>query len=374
VKKKLTLWLGLVISVLFLYLALRNVQFIEIRRSLGQVHVPVLLWAMCVFLVSFAIRAVRWRYILRPIKEIALPQVFSLLSIGFMANNVLPARLGEVIRAYFLAKKTGIRKSLSLATIVLERLSDFAALLLSALIVGLFFSLPKSVERMSILAGVIFVVFVIILIFVHFRKEMVLSFFNRSLSFLSPARKEKMMERVNAFVEGLVIVKTGRGFLWITLLSLAVWSMWAVALHYTLLAFEIEVPFSARLLLLAVVNLGALIPSSPGYVGPYHYLCWVCLSVFAIDKSQAFSFSVVLHALWYVPLTGLGFFFLWKEQLSIRQIQSLEAQVSSGGFSLKQDGSGEIEPAIHAMGENGHESNQFPKDLDGGVHPRSTVQ
>jgi uncharacterized protein (TIRG00374 family) len=189
-----------------------------------------------------------------------------------------------------------------------------------------------------------------------------------------PARKERMMERVNAFVEGLVIVKTGRGFLWITLLSMAVWSMWAVALHYTLLAFGIEVPFSARLLLLAVVNLGALIPSSPGYVGPYHYLCWVCLSVFAIDKSLAFSFSVILHALWYVPLTGLGFFFLWKEQLSIRQIRSLEGQVASGGFSVKQDGSGEIEPAIHAMGDDGHESNQFPKDLDGGVHPRSTVQ
>lgn len=373
-KKRLMLWLGLAISVLFLYLALRNVQFREIRRSLGQVHVPLLLWAMWIFLISFAIRAVRWRYILRPIKEITLPQIFSLLSVGFMANNVLPARLGEVVRAYFLAKKTGIRKSLSLATIVLERLSDFAALLLSALIVGLFFSLPASVEKMSILAGLIFVVFVIVLIFVHFRKETVLRFFNRSLSFLSPARKERMMERVNAFVEGLVILKTGKAFLWITLLSLAVWSMWALALHYTLLAFEIEVPFAARLLLLAVVNLGALIPSSPGYVGPYQYLCWVCLSVFAIDKSQAFSFSVVLHALWYVPLTGLGFFFLWKEQLSIRQIRSLEVQVASGGFSLKQDGSGEIEPAIHAMGDDGHESNQSPKDLDGGIHPCSTVQ
>lgn len=373
-RKKLTLWLGLAISVLFLYLAVRNVQFVEIRRSLRLVQLPFLLWAMFIFMVSFAVRAVRWRYILRPIKEIGLPQVFSLLTIGFMANNVLPARLGEVVRAYFLAKKTGIRKSLSLATIVLERLSDFAALLLSALILGLFFSLPARVERISIVAGLIFVFFVILLVFIHLRKDTALRFFDSSFSFLSLARKERMMERVNAFVEGLLILKSGKEFLWITVLSVAVWSLWAVALHYTLLAFGIQVPFSARLLILAVVNLGVLVPSSPGYVGPFQYFCWVCLSVFAIDKSLAFSFSVVLHALWYVPLTSLGFIFLWKENVSISQIRSLETQVASKGFSLEADGPGELGSAIHAIGDDGHEPEQSQRDLGGGVHPRSAAQ
>lgn len=345
-RRKLTLWLGLAISVLFLYLSLRNVRFVEIRQALGQIRLPALFWAMWIFLVSFAVRAVRWKYILGQIKEVSWMQTFSILSIGFMANNVLPARLGEVVRAYFLAKKTGIRKSLSLATIVLERLSDFGVLLLSALVVGLFFSLPANVKSICMVAGAIFLFFVLILAFIHFRKDWTLLFFEKTLSFLPPASKVRMMERVDAFVEGLVILKSGKEFLWVTALSLVVWSLWAVALHYTLLAFNIQVPFAARLLMLAVVNLGALVPSSPGYVGPYHYFCWLCLSVFAVQKSLAISFAVVMHALWYVPLTLLGFVFLGKEHLSLSQIRSLQGQASSrkGPQEVEESGEGSRRP------------------------------
>lgn len=182
------------------------------------------------------------------------------------------------------------------------------------------------------------------------------------------------MERANAFVEGLLILKSGKEFLWITVLSLAVWSLWTVALHYTLLAFDIQVPFSARLLILAVVNLGVLVPSSPGYVGPFQYFCWVCLSLYAVDKSLVFSFSVVLHALWYVPLTTLGFIFLWKEHVSIGQIRSLETQAASEGFSLGVKGSEKLGPATQPIGDDGHEPDQSPRNLGRGVHPRSAAQ
>jgi uncharacterized protein (TIRG00374 family) len=357
-RKHLTLWLGLAISVLFLYLAMRNVRLAEIRRSLSQVHLPTILWAMVIFMVSFAVRAVRWNYILRPIKEVGVPQAFSLLTIGFMANNVLPARLGEVVRAYFLSRKTDIRKSLSLATIVLERLSDFSALFLAALTVVFFFSLPPSVKKVGMIAGLFFVFFVILMIFIHFRKDIALRFFDRMLSFLPLPIKQKMMERVKAFMEGLLVLKSGREFFWVIVLAMAVWGLWAVALHYTLLAFGIQIPFSARLLLLAVINLGALIPSSPGYVGPYQYFCWVGLSIFGVDKSLAFSFSIVLHALWYVPLTGLGFIFLWREHVSISQIRSLENQGVSGEASLVANEPGEEDSRRNAIGEDGHEPDQ----------------
>ncbi|MCK4273155.1 flippase-like domain-containing protein, partial [bacterium] len=332
-KKIITQLAGILISVVFLVYLFYKVDFKELADALKGANYLWLIPNVILIMVTMVFRAYRWKHMIEPIKQIAVSRLFSITMIGFMANNVLPARLGEVVRAYFLSKKTGIRKSLSLATIVLERLSDFAALLLSALLVSLFFSLPPVVERMGIVAGLIFVFFVLLLIFFHFRKDETLRFFERVLFILSPTKKQRMMERVNAFVEGLLILKSGKGFLWIFSLSVAVWALWVVALHYTLLAFDIQVPFSARLLILAVVNLGALIPSSPGYVGPYQYLCWVCLSIFAIDKSLAFSFSIVLHALWYVPLTSLGFIFLWREHVSIGQIRSLEARVASDGFS-----------------------------------------
>jgi hypothetical protein len=353
-RKQLAVWIGLIISALFLYLALRNVQFVEIRRALGQVDVVLLLLAALIFLVSFSLRAVRWRYILRPVEEIGLGPIFSLLSIGFMANNVLPARLGELIRAYFLARKTGIRKSLSLATILLERLSDFAALLLSALLVTVFFAMPPAVENIGLVAGLIFLFFVFLLILVHARTATVRRLIEMVISPLGATWGRGVMERVDAFLRGLLIVRTGRGVLWIFTLSLGVWSLWTVALHETLLAFHIDVPFSARLLILAVVNLGALIPSSPGYVGPYHYLCWVCLSVYGVEKSLAFSFSMVLHALWYVPLTGLGFIFLGKEHLSISQIRSLRTNAASQKLP-PQSGAPEVAgPAPDTRGDVDH--------------------
>jgi uncharacterized protein (TIRG00374 family) len=349
-RRRLTIWIGLVISALFLYLALRNVRFDEIRRALSQVDLALLLLAALIFLVSFSVRAVRWRYILRPVEQIGLLPVFSLLSIGFMANNVLPARLGELVRAYFLARKTGIRKSLSLATILLERLSDFAALLLSALLVTLFFTMPSAVEHVGLVTGLIFLFFILLLILVHVRTATVRHLVAIMLSPLGIARRTSMIERVDAFIRGLLIVRTGRGVLWIFTLSLCVWGLWTVALHVALLAFHIDVPFSARLLILAVVNLGALIPSSPGYVGPYQYLCWVCLSIYGVEKSLAFSFSVVMHALWYVPLTCLGFVFLGKEHLSLSQIRSLEDDMASQSFPLKN---GEPETAGSAPVDRG---------------------
>lgn len=354
-RKQLTVWIGLVISLLFLYLALRNVRFDEIRQALGQVDLGLLLLAAGIFLISFAVRAVRWRYILRPVEEIGHGPVFSLLSIGFMANNVLPARLGELVRAYFLARKTGIRKSLSLATILLERLSDFAALLLSALLVTLFFSMPAAVEQVGVVAGLVFLLFVVLLILMHARTAAVRRLIVMLLSPLGETRSRSVMERVDAFIQGLLIVRTGRGILWIFFLSLLVWGLWTVALHETLLAFHIDVPFSARLLILAVVNLGALIPSSPGYVGPYHYLCWVCLSVYGVEKSLAFSFSVVMHALWYVPLTCMGFIFLGKEHLSLSQIRSVETDMGSKGFPLKDEEPEANEPDLIVRGDPDNE-------------------
>lgn len=354
-RKHLTVWIGLVISVLFLYLALRNVRFDEIRRALGQVELPLLMLAALIFLVSFSVRAVRWRYILRPVVQIGLLPVFSLLSIGFMANNVLPARLGELVRAYFLSRQMGIRKSLSLATIVLERLSDFAALLLSALLVTLFFDMPPAVEHTGIVAGLIFLFFVLLLILIHVRTAAVRHLITMLLSPLGDARRKSVMERVDAFIRGLLLIRTARGILWTFALSLCVWGLWAVALHETLRAFHIDVPLSARLLILAVVNLGALIPSSPGYVGPYHYLCWVSLSVYGVQKSLAISFSMVLHALWYVPLTCLGFIFLGKEHLSISQIRSVETDMASKSFPLKagQPEAAEADPI--GRGDSNHE-------------------
>lgn len=121
---KWKLWLGIGISVLFLFLAFRKVNLHELKKALESANYIYLIPAILLTILSLWIRAFRWQYILQPVREIRVSSLFSATMIGFMANNLLPVRLGEFVRAYTIGEKERISKSSSLATIVVERIFD----------------------------------------------------------------------------------------------------------------------------------------------------------------------------------------------------------------------------------------------------------
>jgi len=131
-------------------------------------------------------------------------------------------------------------------------------------------------------------------------------------------------ERIELLWSSFEIFKTKKRILYILMFSLTAWISMAVAMYFGLRSFSLGLPFYAPVLLLVILNIGVIIPSSPGFIGVFQYLCVLSLSYFNIEKSLALSFSFVLHALEYVPITLLGFFLFSKLNLSFKDLKKSE--------------------------------------------------
>lgn len=320
---KMRTLLGLTISLVFLYLAVRNVEWGTVFSGLKGVDPGFLSLTLACLFVSIFFRALLWKNLLKYKKRVSWLHSFEAITIGAMGNNVLPFRMGELVRAYAMGKKEGLSKSLILASIVLERLLDVLSLLI--FFVALFLSVQ--LEHWLVMSGlVIFAFLILMVILVYLTAADVWKFSSLLTRFLRyfPATISHQAERITqSFIQGLALIKNGSQVLEVIFLSLTAWSVWAGGVYFGLKAFHLELPFTAPILLVVVINMGVMIPSSPGFIGVFQYLCVIALSFFTVPKETALGFSVLLHAIQYVPMTLLGWIFLTRMHLSLsRAIKS----------------------------------------------------
>jgi uncharacterized membrane protein YbhN (UPF0104 family) len=135
---------------------------------------------------------------------------------------------------------------------------------------------------------------------------------------LLPERYSGQLASVSeSFMRGLVVYRHPFHFIKVLFLSFILWILWAMAFILALKGFEISIPLSGVLLGAALINIGLVLPSSPGYIGTYQFLCVVSLGIVGVETSEAFGFSIVFHALWYFPYTAMGIWYLWQENLSL---------------------------------------------------------
>ena len=315
--------LGLTISLVFLYLAVRNVDWRMVLSGLKGIDPVYLALTIACLFGSIFIRVLLWKNLLRYEKRVSWSHAFEAIIIGYMGNNILPFRMGELVRAYAMGKKEGLSKSLSLASIVLERLLDVLSLLI------FFTALFLSVQMAGwlIVSGMVvsaFLVTTVVLVYLMAKDVWRFSSLLTKLLKFFPAAISHQAERITkSFIQGLGLIKNGSQVIEVILLSLLAWSVWTVGIYFGLKAFHLELPLTAPLLLVVVINMGVMIPSSPGFIGVFQYLCVVSLSFFAVPKETALGFSVVLHAIQYVPVTLLGWFYLTRMHLSLsRAIKS----------------------------------------------------
>ncbi|MFH2012817.1 MAG: lysylphosphatidylglycerol synthase transmembrane domain-containing protein [Pseudomonadota bacterium] len=323
---KLKFFIGIAISLLFLFLALRNVSYGKLMLSLQNANYFYLIPAVILVILTMWFRAIRWRYLLQPIKMVKNHSLFSAVMIGFMANNVLPARIGEFVRAYAIGRKENLSKSLSLATIVVERIFDGFTLLTFLLGTLIFSPLPAWVKKAGISAFIFYILIIVFLILLKRYKENMLKFMNYILSPISKNLSLKTDELLTSFIAGFDILKDKKQIALILLYSFLVWTTYGVLTLLVFIAFNFNLPLYAPFLLTVILTFGVMIPSSPGYVGTYQFFCVTGLALWGIKESDALGFSLVYHAGQYVPITALGLFYLWKENMSLKEIKSEEEQ------------------------------------------------
>lgn len=319
-KQGLTVFVGVAISVAVLGWAAYRVELREalrlLRRFGGVWALPMLLF----YLSSFLVRGVRWCLLLRPVGTVPWSTSTGVIFSGYMANNLLPLRLGEIIRALVLGQVTSVRVEATFSTIVLERVFDGLVLVgMIAFVLPWANVVPGSKEIVIYTGAVSAVVFTGALLFVIAMRlfpRVVLRVASQVLEWVPVIAKERREDMVRSVLGGLKSLTMDRRLFAILCLSVAVWVLEGGMFWVGLQAFALEGGVAIALLTLAFVNLSILIPSAPGYVGVFQGATILAFAAFGVSEEAALSYAVVVHALQYVSATAIGFAVLAKYGIS----------------------------------------------------------
>jgi len=313
--------LGLVLSVLALYLALRNVQWPRVATALAQANLAWLLLAVVSFLVTNWVKGVRWRLLFYPSQsKLAVSRCVSILYVGQLANSILPVRLGELARAYLIGEAYGVSKVLALAATVVEKAMDSVMLLL--LIAGLspLIPLPHWLSRSSLIVSGALAALLLLLILLASQRERIVELLESWIRRYPPLSVLRPAERlVEASTEMSALRHVGvQAQLWGW--SVVIWMLAASTNVLTLWAVGLKLSPLASALLLVVLTTGAILPTSPLQIGVFHYLCLITLAVFGVEQSLALTYAFLLHLVVYGPILALGLWGMWRENYDLSKL------------------------------------------------------
>jgi len=290
------LLVGVPISALFLWLAARNADTSAVRNSLEDARLGLVALAVVAMLAVYGFQAARWRTIART-TSVSPFRFYQLVVSGVACNNVLPGRLGDLLRARWLGLEARMPAGRALGTVVLDRGCDVGALFVF-LAVGLFAVASADwLVRIAVGTTAGLVALGALLVFAR-------QYTNRR----SRERRQRgLVRRVLRDAAELLAEPLGRRapVVWIVL-SLGAWATWALGAILVANAVGVEITLLEALFVAAVMNLGVAIPSSPGFVGTYQWLGVASLGLLGVGDDEALAFAILLHASWYVPTTVLG--------------------------------------------------------------------
>lgn len=333
--KKRYLYIGLIIAVLACYYTFRNVSFKELSEALASMHYIYLIPSLFFILLYYYLRAVRWKYLILSIKEVHQNRLISPVFVGFMAN-MLPARIGELIRAYLLGKRENIPFSSSFATIVIERVFDMSAILV--IFGGVLFFQPELMGDKSplgdrnVLEGMIMfgwismagvILLVIISLLLVFKQKLVISWIRFFCNPFSEKTKTKILDTINSFAEGLHVLKDFKTTLTVILLTGGVWACSLISYYPFYFAFEIDyLPFSSLIILFVIICIFITIFPTPGFVGSFQAACMVGLhNLFGVPEAIAASFGIITWAFSMSVTVAGGIYFVIKDNISMKEMR-----------------------------------------------------
>jgi len=321
--KRWQFWLGIAISAVFLYLALRSLHLGEVWQALKTARYLWLLPGIAVYFMGVWVRTWRWHYLLRPLKKIPTTGMFPIVTIGYMGNNIFPARAGEVLRAAILRDREGVSISASLATIVVERIFDAVVML------GfVFFNLGAlenlthnsgfigNIQQLAVWGSIIFigalVVFLLAAMFPLVTERIVLKLIDRVV----PLRiREKTRGIALKFLAGLESLRSPSDALMVFLTTILIWLFETGKYWFVMQGFDFQVSFFALMLMNGIVNLATTLPSAPGYIGTFDAPGIAVLVAYGVPAEIAAGYTLVLHAALWFPITMLGAYYYLRQPL-----------------------------------------------------------
>jgi uncharacterized protein (TIRG00374 family) len=333
-RKHLAIWVGVMVSVGALVLAFWGIDFSSLKAHLATANWAITAVLLLVYWLHFVVRAKRWQILLRPIRTVGFKKAFGPMLVGFFGNNVLPAHMGEFARMYVGAKKFAMTNAQVLATLVVERVMDFAAV---AVLFGIGLGLaPIATEGLASLGYAITVAAIagMALIGIYVRYQ------NRSRGFIAKLVQplpehlgEWLMRNVDAFGEGLGATANTWQLVRMSLQSLLIWLMVTAAIHLSLLAVGMRLPFDASLLLLGATVFAVTLPAAPGFFGTFQLAYVLALKPYGIDNESAVAASIVFHLPVYFSVTFVGMLIVGRLGMSWQAVKHEAEEIEESGVT-----------------------------------------
>jgi uncharacterized protein (TIRG00374 family) len=329
-KKHFRALLGIAISVALLWWVLREVSFTTVVHELSQANPWLFALATVCATLIFPLRARRWRTILDPIyPKLPFGPLWRATAIGMMLNNVLPARAGEPARAYVLTRETPVPFATSIASLAVDRVFDAIVLLLLAFLALMDPRFPagvhihgQSIVSWGIAGATLVAAAVAVLYALVFFPAQMIRLFELFARRLSPKIEERGRRAMVTFSEGLSVLRSPAHFAAVMGWTIAHWLMNALGWWIAMIAVGIHAPYSAALLLQAMVALGIAVPAAPGYFGVFEAVAKLGLAIYAVSPSLATSWALGFHILSFIPITIFGAFYATRLNLSLKDIQA----------------------------------------------------
>jgi uncharacterized protein (TIRG00374 family) len=269
------------------------------------------------------IRAQRWRLFLRPLGVPPLPTLVAATNIGFMANMLLPLRIGEVVRPVFVGRRERLPLSGLLASILLERIFDMFTILFLFGVSTLLVPVSPQVRQWGVMLTTLAVTVAGTIIVIRWQERLALLVIRRLCDLLPRRGGDGVYGFAQGFVKALEILDSPLAFVLAFAWSLYLWLVIASIYFLGIIAFKLAAPlWVTSLVVTTVVAIAVSVPSAPGYIGAFQIGCVLSLAIFGVAESEAIAFSIVLHLAQFVGVVVAGVYSLWKENMSFGELKA----------------------------------------------------
>lgn len=311
-KRAIQLVAGILISGIALYYTLKGLDWKTVRLGFSTANGWWYLAATLLMILTVWVRAYRWTFFLKNHTHLSVYTLHKGVMIGYFGNNVLPFRLGELLRAYSTSVLTGISTPHLFSTIVLERIVDVFSFFFFLLGISLISPLPEWAGNTRLLLGVALIV-ILLFFTIYYR-------YHRRLTRHIDTKEGRFWHIIRHLHSGLCVVFDMKYRLYVLGLSLLLWTIYGTIFWCGFKMFGMELGLMPAAVLLATSSFAISVPSVPGFVGTYHVAVVQTLLVYGIDKSFAFTYAVVLHLVGFIALTFFGLIFYLQTHLSVTSV------------------------------------------------------
>jgi glycosyltransferase 2 family protein len=301
------------------------ISFTETLASMRSADLRWIALAMVVYSFGFIIRSFRWRILMAPVKKVRARELYPVMMLGFLANNVLPFRMGELVRAHRTGRKFGVSRAASLGTILIERLFDTISFLTTFVVVAIFFNFPMAVRSGAWALGLACLSVIALLFGMVRRPQWVEALLRKSP--LRAAWKTKLLTLSQSFTQGVLGMFRPTYLIATLVLSLSIWTLEGTVLFLIARSFDIGLGYPQSFFVLFFMGLAVTLPQAPGFVGTIELFGVSALSLLGIPKEQGLPAILTIHACQFVYILIVGFLCLWREGLSLRGLAASRGDV-----------------------------------------------